>query len=258
MPINSKPAAFTVNTGATWCPDLLYMIDEGSGTTLTNVGKGSANNGTLSSTGAGSAPSWTTLGGQQALQFTRGAVAADGGLVRIANLQGVTSQFTAVVLFQRANLSTVDALFSVADISTANIYASMQVSGAEALQAYNNYTTGATVTGSTITVNQVEMAALKFKASEMGVSLNGGAFTTGSHNTALFPDGAWDGFSVGATADSTPTNCGSVYVVGVAIYSNAYLTDGDISTIYNSGDVWSSFGVTALASTPRLMLMGIG
>lgn len=258
MSINSKPDAFVVNTGATWCPDLLYMLDEGAGTTLSNVGKGSANNGTLSSTGAGSAPSWTTLGGQGALQFTRGAVAADGGLVRTSNLQGVTSQFTAIVLFQRANLSTVDTLFSVADISTTNIYASMQVSGGEALQAVNNYTSSATVTGSTITVDQIEMAAIKFKASEMGVSLNGGAFTTGAHNTASFPAGAWDGFSIGATADSSPTNCGTIYVVGVAIYADAYLSDGNISTIYNGGDVWSSFGVTAATSKNRLMLMGIG
>ncbi len=61
MPISAKPSVYTVNTGHALCPDHLWMMDENTGTTLTDKGKTGGNDLTFGAT-TGAGPDWIADG----------------------------------------------------------------------------------------------------------------------------------------------------------------------------------------------------
>jgi hypothetical protein len=259
MAISTKPAAgtYSVNTSATWCPDLLWMCDEGSGTTLADVGKSAGtynNDGTLSSGGTGSVTWGTTGAGEDCLVFAGSA--ANYGLARSANLSGVSTQFTAIVICQFTDNTSDKAVMSVADKDVGFQFASVEGRGDESVICYANVGTPQTATALSAggyTNATTIMLAWRFKATAMQARKDDGDFAGTESMTGITFVGNYDSFALGARGDSDPSNAFDGKIIAFAVYADDYLSDTDVDTIYNSGDVWSSFGITTTTKYLKLL-----
>jgi hypothetical protein len=136
----------------------------------------------------------------------------------------------------------------------------LRVDNSENLRSVTNVNVVNFDSGYNITPDTVHMLAWRFQQGNMGASLDGGTFADAGDGSPAFPGGTniYDGFSLGASGDVSPNQGATCKILGFAIYADQYISDTDIATIYNSGDVWSSFGVTSGSVAKRLLLMGVG
>lgn len=273
MPISAKPASYSVNTGATWCPDLLWMCSEGTGTTLTNEGKGAACTGTLAAVGTGSVPSWQTDGTHgDYIDINASSTTAatdNGGKITSSSLFGVSTACSVLVACRIPAISSAfeGALFTIADKDAGYLWDAAYLYIDWVKARANGYDSQATV--DTATIGDLDgdstwhLIAMKRQNGGLGISVDGGAFQTVVPNTDGAPTnhgwpsdwGAADQLCIGAYGVTGSTQrCSSLDVIAVAGYDDVYLTDANISTIWNSGDIWSSFGVSTATKYLKMLV----
>lgn len=123
---------------------------------------------------------------------------------------------------------------------------------------FDNTNTVAAPTDTSLSYNQQwHMIAYKVMDNAIGISIDGGAWTTGS-GTVDFPFASGSGpdrYSFGAKVDSTPDTfydgkVAAVWVVEDGTYAN--WDDAYIAALYNSGNPWTKFLIT---STPIMARM---
>ncbi len=202
MTIAAKPPSYTVNTGATHCPNHLWMMDEASGTTLTDRGSTGGYNLTLSDTAAGSGPEWASDGTHgPVLQF----VAANGDRANYSSVSGLSGTQTLGLIVKGTAGTGARTIVSLTDPSVLNKYVSMVYQGDEDLEVLSRWTTLETANTSTDLTTAWDFVALRFSDTSVDWSLNGSAFTT----LAVTATGRAAGItrvSLGALDYSTPAN----------------------------------------------------
>lgn len=202
MTISAKPTSYSVNTGHSHCPDHLYMMDEASGTTLTDKGKTGGYNLTLTDTAAGSGPDWITDGTHgPVLDF----VLANGDRASYSSVSGL-SGIQVIGVIATGNLGTVTrAMASVCDPTQLDRFAALVYQGDEDVEAASRFdATQQTSTSTQAMTTGWDFVAFKFSDTTIEWSLNGSAWSAlaVSHSGLL---ASITRFTLGALAHSSPT-----------------------------------------------------
>lgn len=247
MAITAKPTGYTVNTGHAKCPDHLWMIDEGSGTSLVDKGKGTGLNMTLDN-----ADMWGTDGGGMGAIIT----CNDTGPRRATSSTG-TLPSTSIVLVIYAKTTSAASNGNETPFSTGNSGVSNQnmtflrAQGDEALDACHFDGTNSIVrdSGTNVYSQTWRMMAMKAKASGCAVSVDGGAWSE-STTSSSFPNAsgtAPNRFAIGVQADSTPGNYFNGSILAAFAYDNLYATADDawIADLYSSP--WQFLNTSSVA-----------
>ncbi len=258
MAILAKPTAYVVNTGATLCPNHLWMIDEGSGTSLADKGKTGGK--TLTIVGA----DWTTDGTHgQTLNF----VSANSDYAHRTEtgsepVMGITTAFSIVLVFKIAAApAATQGLCGVADSGAPNVYYSGGISnagpGRQQLQVRNTTALSNGIAGNNMSGNVWQVVIYTFGDSTQSGSLDGAGYGN-STLAANINDPAIDMFALGVRPTSAPLY-GDIQIAAAGLYVNTELDSTQQANLYNSGDVWTAMGVTASTGQKgAMMLAGIG
>lgn len=239
MAISAKPTSYSVNTGATHCPDRLYMMDEGSGTTLVNKGKTAGYNLTFGAT-TGAGPDWIADGTHtMVLDFI--LANEDYAEATVSGLSGVqtigiitkptagTANRTAAGLFDNTQIDR----YAIMNWRSDEFY---QV-GSRFDDTQSNSATNGSATG------DWDFWVLRCSDTALDWSLNGSAFATNVvARTGMIA--AMNTFALGRKSVSTPSAWYDDPICA-AMWWHGSKSDADISAIYNSGDLWTQLGVTS-------------
>jgi len=242
MTISAKPSVYTVNTGHTHCPNHLWMMDEGTGTTLTDKGKTAGYNLTLTDTAAGSGPEWATDGTHgPVLDF----VLANGDHASYSSVSGLTGTHVIGVIVDRALGTTTRCMASVCDPTQLDRFAALVFQGDEDVEAASRFdATQQTATSTQDMAAGWNFVAVQFSDATIEWSLNGSAWSAlaVSHSGLL---AAVTRISLGALAHSSPQWFWDDFMCA-AMWWKASKSDADIASI--AADPWQFLDTSALTS----------
>ncbi len=252
MAWTTKPTAgtYALDTGSIYKPTHLWMCDEASGTSIADIGTGTALNMTLQN-----ADMWGT----------------DGTIGSIINCIAATSRYAIssagtmfsstgclVVVAKSATNGNADAneyVFSAADSASNNGRCGIAaVNTAQTCQVFNLDdvpTTAVQIHPGTFYDSALHMVAIKVKTgtgvSTCAISLDGGAWV--DDGTATIGTRTLTRYGLGVRASSTLTQIFDGAIGAAWSYHEptyASLDDAWISNLYNSGDPWSKLVTTSL------------
>lgn len=225
MAVSLKPTSYVVNTGHAKCPDHLWMLDENTGTTAADKGKGTALNMTLDN-----ADMW----GSDAL----GTIVTfnDTGPRKAVSTAG-TLPSSSIVLVCYAKTTAAASNGNETPFSTGNSGVSNQnmtflrAQGDEALDGCHFDGANSRVSDSGINVYSQtwRVFAVKAMASAVAVSVDGGAWAE-TTSVSSFPNASGSApnrFSLGVQADSTPANYFNGSLLAAFAYDDLYATADD-------------------------------
>jgi len=264
MAIAAKPVGASVNTGATYYPDNLWLLDEGTGTTLDDKGGGT----TADMTIVGASVTWVADG-------THGNIlrAASGNTTSYAyadSALGATASILMVGLF-RGNGSNPTAIFNPMGMASATLtgrYLTAQVAttGRWAVIADDNTNTPNTQFDSIdYHDGTVHMVAIKAQDDSLSISVDGGAWDTDLLTTT------WDWASAGLgrvclfgsirgtvpslQAMAPDASDGSYDAIAMWAYKDNWAAwdDAFIAGVYNSEDPWTAIGLTTAVKKLKLL-----
>jgi len=226
MSVSAKPTSYSVNTGHTHCPSHLWMIDEGTGTSL--VDKGSVGGLDMTITGA----DWIVDGTHgNVLDF----VAANTDYAEVA-VSGLTGTHTICAMVYATLGSVTRTIVNLCDSGDVDRYVQLLYQGDEDLEASSRFdNTQQNNTSTTdIPVNDWSLVFLRFSDTTVDWSLNGAAWTTlAVSHTGLVA--ALNRFTLGYRRTTSP---GAPYddPIGALMWWKASKSDSDIATI--AADPW--------------------
>lgn len=169
MPISAKPSVYTVDTAATHCPDHLWLMDEGSGTTLTDRGKTGGLD--LAITGA----DWTT-------DATHGPVLdfvlANTDYTQNDSVSGLSGTHTFGVVVYASAGSVTRTIASLCNSADFDQYVLMTMLGNESFEVSSRYnsTQVNNNAGADLPQNVWSFAAFRFSDTTIDWSLDGSAW----------------------------------------------------------------------------------
>jgi hypothetical protein len=255
-----KPASYTVNTVHAKCPDHLYMIDEGSGATLTDRGKTGGLNMTITNS------TWTTddltAGGG-----TSPVLQLDGttDYARTAASFSMTSNLLVVAIYRRETASTPSGTEYVVDVANSannTDYAAIRhPSTTTPACVYDDSGMGAASRAGTVNTCDAayHMVAGRFRQNganvQTGQSTDGEAWTTASAaGTALW---GLNRIAIGDRAGTTTGNEWTGRIAAVFVYKDTADPVNDWSSTFVSslyGDPWQFLNVSPpdWSSTPSV------
>ena len=255
-----KPASYTVNTAHAKCPNILYMIDEASGTTLVDRGKDALGlDMTLQNadqwttvdltSGGGTSPAISTLTARYALSGTGLSVTSAICFVAIMQSDDATNP--------AASETVLGAGSSASNSYSARVY-STAASDGFVRAGYVDPTASNAKPGSTdVWDGAFHMIAGKIYENgadvRMAASHDGGAWSTTAAATGTSFNSLLNRLGIGARATSSNIEIFTGKVVAGFVYldDSASWTDTWISEVYNSGDPWQF--LTTGAAIPVLM-----
>jgi len=259
MAITARPASFTLNAGATYYPDHLWMFtttdyNGGAGTTVADQ-IGTAD---LTITGA----DWQTDGTHGPyLQF----VAANSDVATYTNgasepVFGITTGFTVGVLFRQSTSVTTEgiAFIYTSDQGDGKYGFASSSAGNISVQGHDDGGTLVARTGAgypQLDSGNWVWTMVSFDNASAQAYL-GDAATGTTDATATLNASQMDSFGLGAVLDAGPAQFLSGDIAAVAVWANTVYNTTQLSAIYNSGDPWSPIGVIASSNTGRLMMLG--
>lgn len=203
MTISAKPASYSVNTGHANCPDHLWLMDEATGTTLTDRGKTGGLNLTFAGT-TGAGPDWTT-------DATHGPVldfvAANVDRAGTDSVSGLTGTHV-VGLVAIGTAGTVQrTAASLCDNTQLDRYVALVYQGDENVESVSRFDSTAVTNASTqaMTATDWDFIAVRFSDTTIDWSFNGSAWTTQavSHSGLL---AAINRFTLGYRDTTSPGN----------------------------------------------------
>jgi hypothetical protein len=243
-PVAFDPATFGANS--TPAPDSYYHIDEGSGTTLENIGKDA---GSFDCTINGS--DWGTDDGSDILTH----VSANSDSVECA-IPGITAYpFTLAVWVKKTVTGKVGLIINVGDASGNSRFGIGDTATDRAnIQAENSGLDSATITPSGDS-NILDVWHLVVVAFDSATSRRGyvkdvaGGTGTGTGTVSKAFDTNSDVMRLGVVANSGTQNFSDESIAGFAVWKGVALTADQITVdLWNSG-AWPSFVETSTAST---------
>lgn len=238
----AKPEPHSINSGATHYPSHLWVMAEGSGSTVEDEGGGGDYD--LTITGA----DWATgtLGSQ--LDF----VAANSDIAKNTSVSGESGTQTMCVVVRSATTNTAMVNMQLAEAADSDSYARFYFGTDGDLTGQADHDAAAAITNASDQVldnDTWHLACARFSETAVDLSVDGAAWEADSSGTLTGLMAALNCVSVGGECDSSP----SQYMNGsiaAAMWWEGSKSDADISAIYNSGDPWSVIGVDEGASPP--------
>ncbi len=250
MSITAKPADYTVNTGHAKCPQHLWMLDEGSGTTLADQGSGTALNMTLDN-----ADMWGTDGSLGAIVTAnksgpRKAVSATGTLPSTSLLMvvivktinddgyvGASNEYLCGAGYESNSLQT---YFNI----RAQPQFDNKVDGAirDGTSAVSHNTTGLSFYDQTW-----RMLAMKVKTNGLALSVDGSAWSEIT-NAYTYPNSAGNApnrFALGSDATSSASSPTEASFLAMATWANDYTAWNDAWIANLFADPWQFLDTTA-------------
>ncbi len=246
MTVAAKPATYTVNTAHTHCPDHLWMMDEGAGTTLTDKGKTGGKNLTLSAT-SGAGPDWVTDGTHgPVLDF----VAANQDKATVTGLSGLSGTHTFGIIVNAALGTAQRVIAGLSDPSQTDRYCELVYQGDEDLEAVVRFDDTVATNASTqaLTHGSWDFVAIRMSDTIFDWSLNGSAWAAGSHSHAGMI-AAFTAFALGYHNTSSPGNFWDELMCAAMWWK----ADKAVADIYGtvSGSSWTFMATT----TKKLKLL---
>ena len=237
MTIGAKPPTYTVNTGHTHCPDHLWMIDEGSGASLTDRGKTGGYNLTLSAT-TGAGPDWVTDGTHgPVLDF----VSANEDRATNGSISGLSGTQVVVVIAKGVAGAGTRCMVSVSDDTQLDRYVDLVYQGDEDVEVLVRFdNTLQTNTSNTDLTLGWDVVALRFSDTTVDWSLNGSAWATFAiTNTGMIA--AMNAFALGCQNISTPAQFWDDNICA-AMWWHGSKSDAEIAAI--AADPWQFLTTT--------------
>lgn len=224
--VEAKPTVYGVDFGHSLCPDHLYMMDEGTGSTLTDKGKTGGLN--LAITGA----DWTTDPTHgNVLDF----VGANTDYAEVA-VSGLTGTHTLCALVYASAGSVQRTIASFCDSGDFDRYVALVYQADEDLEAISRFDATAVTNTSTtdIPADTWSLVFMRFSDTTIDWSLNGSAWTTQavSHSGLV---AAINRFTVGYRNTSSPGNPWDDQMAALMWWRSS-LSDANIASI--AADPW--------------------
>lgn len=224
--VEAKPTVYGVDFGHSLCPDHLYMMDEGTGSTLTDKGKTGGLN--LAITGA----DWTTDPTHgNVLDF----VGANTDYAQVA-VSGLTGTHTLCALVYASAGSVQRTIASFCDSGDFDRYVALVYQADEDLEAISRFDATAVTNTSTtdIPADTWSLVFMRFSDTTIDWSLNGSAWTTQavSHSGLV---AAINRFTVGYRNTSSPGNPWDDQMAALMWWRSS-LSDANIASI--AADPW--------------------
>jgi hypothetical protein len=253
MPVTAKPASYTAGA-ATLRPNHLWMFDEGSGTTLTDIGSTGGKD--LTIVGA----DWATDGTHGPILSFVEANSDYAHRTETASepVMGITTGFTVALL-----IKTVEASKDMVGICDASGIDPFFMGGADITpeQRWSVRDDGAVsstaddIVGATFNTSWhwcVWTFGTNAQTGSYDGTLYGSAALTGdvalAANQALL-----DRFCIGGRVSSSPAYA-DIEVGAAAVWVNTILSEAQQLSLWNSGDVWTAMGISEglPAGTPTI------
>lgn len=246
----AKPASPSFDTGETYFPDHLYLVEEGSGTTLEDRGDGGDIDLTLSAT-TGAGPDWGTDGTHgNKLTF----VPANEDRIVGSGLSSLSGTQTVCYVAKLVAGTGTRVIGQFSDPSQADRYADIVEQGDEDIESRGRFdNTLQTNTSTQDGTGGWDLICHRFSDTTSDWSLNGAAWDTDTTtNTGLLA--AITQWSIGADRTSSPGNYIDMEIVAFWWWKNTSLSDANIASVYNSGNPWPIIGVdgSSCSGTPSI------
>lgn len=240
-PVEFDPAAFGANS--TPAPDSYYHFDEGSGTTLENIGKDAGN---YDCTINGS--DWTTDSGSPILAN----VAANGDYVTCP-LPGITGYpFSMAAWYQKTTSGGGSQVLSVGDASVTNVHYGISDSSSDRVGVNAQNTTLdntlAAPSGNSVALNNWSLVVVVFNsATDRDIFMKNEAGTEADNTgtTSVAFNGDTDRMSFFARAGNNFPSKADAEIAGVAIWKGVALSEAQVYTDLWNGADWAPFVDTA-------------
>jgi hypothetical protein len=247
-PVTFNPAVFGANS--TPAPDSYYHIDEGTGTTLTNIGKDAGSyDGTI--TGA----DWTTDDGSTVLRF----ITANSDKVEFA-LPGITAfPFTVAVWAEIVTTGSGGDLISVGNIGTAGLYHSITTAATDrvGVRSDDGTTTANQLAAPIAASNILDVYHLVVAAFDSSTSkrIYAANDASGTLTTSIGFGTGINAMRLGMRANSGGASPADVHIAGAAVWKGVALTAAQIQTDLYNGGAWPPFVTTEDDTRRRVILM---
>lgn len=252
MSITAKPTSYTVNTGHAKCPDHLWMFNEGTGTTVADEGKGTALNLTLDNSDM-----WGTDGTLGAIVSTNSA----GPRVARSATGTLPSSSIVFVILCRSETAVCSAneypMGTGKNGTTGSNWSALRIQTDEALDAqYDDGSVAVALNANLAGAYDTNwhMMAYKAKSNALGVSLDGGTWST-SAPSFTFPNAtgsAPDRFVIGDRGDGgAAAQNFNGRVLAVFAYDDLYDTADDTWIANLFSDPWQFLSAAGTTISPN-------
>lgn len=262
MSITTKPTGYTVDTGHAKCPDHLWMFDENTGSVSYDQGKSSSKvDITLYESGSASSNLWGSDALGTIITCRDATISSRYGLSGTLTWDATTSLLMVAIIKSTDTGGTTNEAIAGYGLSTTGNppygYLRGQPHISSYLDAYNDDFTGAYAHNGTSAVPVYTqawvMAHGKFKAGELGVAIDNGAWQA-TANAGSWPStgSSPNRYAVGAVADSSPSGFYNGSVLALFAYINDYTswTDTWVDDLY--ADPWQFLTISS-PTPPTLM-----
>ncbi len=249
----AKPSSFSLNSGASYYPDHLWMINEGTGTTCEDL----VGTWDLTITGA----DWGTDGTHGPILTFLSSEANNRASYLSASFGGAFSW--GMILDIASAPGSAQVFFSAGDAAAdTNLGTGTTSAG---LPQRRTKLAGSATTGNSAgdIVADTGFSIIFGKGSDSNVSsaLNDGAFGNSAHSSSGLV-ASLDQISFGCERDSSAGLFADMVLCAAWIKEGAEYSDADLDAIFNSGNPWPMLGVDPPGGSStrkrRTSLMGIG